>query len=189
MALMRRLATQPVEYDLASDSNNEEEVPDNNLSLKDEAEGKENTPSASAWVAGTHNITLTPCIEHATVVLPGNRTRTELGYFRSFVPDTLNEIIVLNTIEYAKTLRGDATFTTDAAEIWRYIAARIRMGIVRLPETHMYWQAEYRDSYVTQLFTRDHFEKLQRYWLIAPPTPAGETHNAVQKIGPLYHHC
>jgi hypothetical protein len=186
VALMRRLAQQPVEYDLASDSDNEEVVPEDNPSSDDEAGDQENTPPASAWVPGSHNITHIPCTAHATVVLPRDRTRTELGYFRCFIPDTLIDIFVLNTIEYAKTVRGDATFTTDAAEMWRYIAARIRMGIARLPETAMYWQAEYRDSYVTQLFTRDRFEELQHYWHIAPPTPAGEKHNVVQKIAPLY---
>jgi hypothetical protein len=189
VALMRRLAQQPVEYDLASDSDNEEVVPEDNPSSDDEAGDQENTPPASAWVPGSHNITHIPCTAHATVVLPRDRTRTELGYFRCFIPDTLIDIFVLNTIEYAKTVRGDATFTTDAAEMWRYIAARIRMGIARLPETAMYWQAEYRDSYVTQLFTRDRFEELQHYWHIAPPTPAGEKHNVVQKIAPLYDHC
>ena len=47
----------------------------------------------------------------------------------------------------------------------------------------------YEDGYVTQLFTRDRFFDLLRYWHIAPPTPAGEKQTAVQKISPLYHDC
>ena len=73
--------------------------------------------------------------------------------------------------------------------MWRFIAARIRMGIVRLPKMHMYWEAEYEDGYVTQLVTRDRFFDLLRYWHNAPPTPAGEKQTAVQKISPLYHDC
>ena len=189
VALMRRLATEPVEYDLASDSDDEEAVPDSDPSSDDEADDQENTPPTPEWVAGTHHTTQTPCTAHATVVLPRYRTRTELGYFRCFIPDTLIDIFVLSTIEYAKLQRGDTLFTTDAAEMWRFIAARIRMGIVRLPETRMYWQAEYEDRYITQLFKRDTFDELLRYWHIAPPDPAGEKRNAVEKIAPLYEHC
>jgi hypothetical protein len=133
-----------------------------------------------------HDIRYTPCTARAAVVLPRNRDRSELGYVSCFLTDTLIDIIVTSTNAYALSLQASPAFTTDAAEMWRYIAARIRMGIARLPETAMYWQAEYRDSYVTQLFTRDRFEELQHYWHIAPPTPAGEKHNVVQKIAPLY---
>jgi hypothetical protein len=188
-ALMRRLAREPLLYDMASDGELEEEIPEDDPSDEEEEEGKENVPPAPAWVSGTHNITPTPCTAHAAVTLPRNRARTELGYFRCFITDTLIDIIVLNTIEYAKSLRGDATFETNAAEMWRYIAARIRMGIVRLPETRMYWEAEYQDRYVTQLLTRNRFDDLQRYWHIAPPTPAGQIHTAIDKISPLYRDC
>ena len=123
------------------------------------------------------------------MVLSRHRHKSELGYLRCFITDTLIDIMVLNTNAYAITRQASPTFVTDAAEMWRFIAARVRMGIVRLPEFRLYWQAEYRDSYVTQLFTRDRFLLLQRYWQIAPPTPAGEKHTVVQKISPLYRDC
>ena len=73
--------------------------------------------------------------------------------------------------------------------MWRCIATRIRMGIVRLPRVRMYWEAEYQDSYVTQLLTRNRYKLLLRYWHIASPTPAGEKHTVVEKFSPLYHDC
>ena len=63
------------------------------------------------------------------------------------------------------------------------------MGIVCLPETRMYCEVEYQDSYVTQLLTRDRFDELQRYWHIALPTPAGVTHTVIDKTSPLYRDC
>ena len=187
--LLQRLAREPLPYDLVSDSDNEEVVPEDDPSSDDDATDQENVPPASAWVPGTHTVTPTPCTAHAAVVLRRDRTRSELGYLRCFITDTLIDIIVTNTNAYAQSLQATPPFVTDAAEMWRYIAARIRMGIVRLPETRMYWQSGYSDGYVTQLFSRDCFDLLQRYWHIAPPTPAGEKHNVVQKISPLYNDC
>ena len=189
IALLRRVAREPLQYDMASDSDECEVEPDEDPPSDDEVEGKENTPPPSAWVPGTHSVTLTPCTAHAATVLPRNRTRTELGYFRCFITDTLIDIIVSSTNAYAQSLQATPSFITDAAEMWRFIAARIRMGIVRLPKMRMYWQDGYSDQYVTQLFTKNRFFELQRYWHIAPPTPAGTKHTAVQKISPLYHDC
>ena len=187
--LMRSLAREPLQYDSASDSDEGEEPPEDDPSADEEGENKENVPPASAWLPDTNNITLPPCTAHPTVVLPRHRARTELGYFRCFIPDTLIDMMVSNTNAYTQQLGATPLFVTDAAEMWRFIAARIRIGIARLPKLRMYWEAEYQDSYVTQLFTRDRFLLLQRYWHIAPPTPAGENHTVVEKISPLYHGC
>ena len=187
--LMRSLAREPLQYDSASDSDEGEEHPEDDPSADEEEENKENVPPASAWLPDTHNITLPPCTAHATVVLPRDRARTELGYFRCFIPDTLIAVMVSSTNAYAQQCGATPPFVTDAAEMWRFIAARIRIGIARLPKLRMYWEAEYQDSYVTQLFTRNRFQLLQRYWHIAPPTPAGEKHTVVEKISPLYHGC
>jgi hypothetical protein len=188
-ALMRRLAREPLQYDTTSDSHQSEDEPDDDPPSEEEVEGKENIPPTSGWSRGTNTINSTVCTAHPTVVLPRDRTHTELGYFRCFITDTLIDIIVTNTNAYAQSLRATPPFVTDVAEMWRFIAARIRMGIVRLPETRMYWQAEYRDAFVTQLLTRKRFDLLLRYWHIAPPTPAGEKHTVVQKISPLYRDC
>ena len=189
LALMRRLAREPLQYDTASDSDESEHEPEDDPSSDEEVEGKGNIPPASGWLPNTHDVRSTPCTAHAAVVLPRDCTRTEVGYFRCFITDTLIDIIVTNTNAYALSLAASPPFITDAAEMWRFIATRIRMGIAQLPEQAMYWQAQYKDSYVTQLFTRDRFLLLQRYWHVAPPTPPDEKHTVVQKTSPLYHHC
>ena len=188
-ALLRRLAREPVRYDSTSDSDETELDEEEGSSSEEEVENKENIPPATAWLPDTHDITLPPCTAVAAVVLPRNRARTELGYFRCFITDTLIDIFVTNTIAYSQSRHVTPPFETDAAEIWRFIAANIRMGIVGLPNLHMYWQAEYRDSYIPQLFSRDRFLLLQRNFHIAPPTPAGERHTVVEKIAPLYRDC
>ena len=173
-ALMRRLAREPLQYESASDSSDSEHEPEDDPASDDELEDQENIPPASAWQPCTHDIHPTPCTAHAAVVLPRRRDRTELGYFRCFLTNTLIDIMVTNTNAYAQSRQATPPFVTDAPEMWRFIAARIRMGIVQLPALHMYWQAEYEDRYLTQLFPRERFNRLLRYWHIAPPTPAGE---------------
>ena len=73
--------------------------------------------------------------------------------------------------------------------MWRYLAVRIRQGIVVLPDLHHYWVDDYSDSYITQLMTRNRFIQLHRYFHIAPPVPRGERQTAVQKTAPFYHQC
>ena len=163
--------------------------PEDDPSADEEEENKENIPPTSGWQPRTHDIVHAPCTAQAAVVLPRNRARTELGYLRCFLTDTLIDIVVNSTNAYAQSRQATPPFVTDAAEMWRFIAVRIRMGIVQLPEMRVYWQAEYEDRFVTQLFTRTRFQLLLRYWHIAPPTPPGQKHTAVEKISPLYRDC
>ena len=106
-----------------------EHEPEDDPPSDEEVEGKENIPPASGWLPNTHHVRSTPCTAHAAVVLPRDRTRTELGYFRCFITDTLIDIMVTNTNAYALSLPASPPFITDAAEMWRFIATRIRMGI------------------------------------------------------------
>lgn len=188
-ALMRRLEREVVPYDTASDSDGTDPEEEDSSSSDEEEEAKENIPPTSSWQSTTHDITYPPCTAHATVVLPRDRTRTELGYLRCFLTDSLIDTIVTNTNAYAQSRGATPPFVTDAAEIWRFIAVHIRMGIVRLPGLHMYWQADYRDSYATQLMVRDRFDQLQRWFHIAPPVPAGQRQSPLEKIAPLYRDC
>lgn len=169
-ALMRRLGREHLQYDTASDSDTSEGEPEGDPSSDEEVEAKENTPPTTRWSLGTNSINSNVCTAHATLALPRDREHSELGYLRCFMLDTLIEIMVSSTNAYAQSLRASPPFVTDAAEMRRFMAVRIRMGIVRLPETRMYWQAEFRDTYVTQLLTRNRFDLLLRYWHIAPPS-------------------
>ena len=88
-ALMRRLAREPLQYDTASDSDESEGEGDDDPLSDEEVEAKENIPPSSGWARGTNSINSTVCTAHPTVVLPRDRTRTELGYFRCFITDAL----------------------------------------------------------------------------------------------------
>ena len=122
------------------------------------------------------------------MVLPRNRARTELGYLRCFITDTLADIMVVNTNAYAQSLAASPPFVTDAAEMWRFIAARIRMGIAPLPEQEMYWRAEYSDGYVTQLslVTASYYSSATGALHLRPLTMR---HTVVEKVSALYHDC
>ena len=168
---MQRLTRQPLEHYTASDSDEVESEPEGDPPSDEAADGKENTPPTSGWTTDTHDVRYAPCTAHAAVVLPRNRDRTELGYVLCFLTDTLIDIIVSSTNAYALSRQAAPAFVTGTAEIWRYIAARIRMGIVVLPEMPMYWQAEYRDSYIMQLFPYRRFKLLQRIGTSLRPLP------------------
>ena len=70
-----------------------------------------------------------------------------------------------------------------------FIAVHIYMGIVDLPQLHMYWEEGWRQEFVVRAFSRDRFKELLRYFHIAEPTPQGVQHTVIQKIAPLYHLC
>ena len=65
--------------------------------------------------------------------------------------------------------------------MWRYIATRIRMGIVRLPAMAMYWQAELGDRYITQLLTRDREHAVDE-WVAVEQSGAGSTGQQADSI-------
>jgi hypothetical protein len=156
-----------------------------------ENEGKEesNKENVGGWSQQLHDAHPPLCNVTPTVALPRHRDRTELGYLQCFLDSALIDIFVTNTNEYA-TARGAVTWirvTTE--EMWRYLAIRIRQGIVQLPELHHYWEATYRDTYISQLMTRDRFDQLHRYFHITPPVPRDQRQTVVEKTAPFYHQC
>jgi hypothetical protein len=73
--------------------------------------------------------------------------------------------------------------------MWRYLAVRIRQGIVHLPELHQHWETAYRDQYIPTLVSRDRFMQLHRYFHIVPFVHREELQAVVQKTAPFYHQC
>ena len=114
---------------------------------------------------------------------------TELGYLQLFLDPSMVDTFVTNTNLYAISRGATAWVPVTTEEMWRYLGIRIRQGIVPLPELHHYWEATYRDSYVSQLMPRDRFIRLHRYFHIIPPVPAGERQTVVEKTAPFYHQC
>ena len=147
---------------------------------------KENTPQ---WTEQLHDIHPPLCTATPTVALPRLRNSTELGFLQCFIDQTLIDTIVTNTNLYAISRQAVAWVPVTTEELWRYLAIRIRQGIVVLPELHHYWEARYRDQYAPTLMSRDRFCQVHRYFHIVPPVPRGQRQTAVEKTALFYHQC
>ena len=146
----------------------------------------ENTPQ---WTRRLHDVHPPPCDVDPVVLLPDHHVATELGFLQCFIDQELIDIFVTNTNLYATARLGNAWVPTTADETWRYLAVRIRQGIVVLPDLHMYWQDDYRDSYIVQLMTRDRFHLLHRNFHISKPARRAQRQTVVEKTAPFYHQC
>jgi Transposase IS4 len=186
---LRRATELSLAPDVDSDSDEETVDIDDCSSSEDEGEEKENTPLHPPWVEQTHTITLPPCIAQPASVLPRHRQHTEMGYLQCFLPPSLIDTITTNTNLYAAFKGAPPGWTTTSAEIWRFISVHIFMGIIDLPNLHMYWEEGWRQQYVVDAFSRDRFTEILRYFHIAEPTPVGVKRTVVEKIKPLYDHC
>ena len=146
----------------------------------------ENTPP---WSQQLHDIHPPLCVSIPMVVLPRHRVSSELGFLQCFIDQSLIDTIVANTNLYAAARQAVGWVDVTVDELWRYLAVRIRQGIVVLPDLHHYWDAEYRDNYITQLMTRNRFIQLHRYFHIVPPVPRDQQQTVVEKTAPFYHQC
>ena len=151
--------------------------------------GQENTPH---WSRQLHDVHPPTCSFTATALQPRNRRSqqlTELGYLQAFLDPTLIDTFVINTNRFAS--EREAVHWTDVTseEMWRYLAVRIRQGIVVLPTLHMYWQKGYADSYIGELMSRNRFIQLHRYFHISVPVPRGQKQTVVEKVTEFYHQC
>jgi hypothetical protein len=172
-----------------SDSDESDLPSGDGSSSEDEGKAEPNNENIGGWIQQLHDVHPPVCSVLPTVVLPRHRPPTELGYLQSFIDPALIDIFVTNTNLYAADRRATAWEPVTSEEMWRYLAVRIRQGIVRLPELHQYWEASYRDSYITQLMTRDRFMQLHRYFHIVPPVPRNQRQTIVEKTAPFYHQC
>ena len=172
-----------------SDSDESDLADDEGSSSEDEEKGKEDTENDGGWSKELWNVHPPPCIISPTVALPRERIRTQLGYLECFLDPVLIDTFVTNTNQYAIDRRATAWVPVTTEEMWRYLAIRIRQGIVRLPELHHYWEAIYRDTYISQLMVRNRFVQLHRYFHITPPVPRDQRQTVVEKTAPFYHQC
>ena len=158
-------------------------------SSEDERKAAPNDENIATWTEQLHDVHAPVCNATASVQLPRHRPFTELGYLQCFIDQTLIDIFVTNTNLYATARQATAWEPVTAEEMWRHLAVRIRQGIVPLPELHHYWEADYRDSYISQLMGRNRFMQLHRYFHIVPPVPRGQRQTVVEKTAPFYHQC
>jgi hypothetical protein len=189
LALMRRARQEALQCDVPQSSDEETPSADDASSSESEDEEKENIPPNSGWAMQTHDIKLPPFTEPHGCNLPRHHGQSELDYVQCFITAELVSTIAANTNLYARSKGAPADWATSTAEMWRFIAVHIFMGIVDLPHLHMYWEAEWRQAYVVQAFSRNRFAELLRYFHIAEPTPAGVQHTVIDKIKPLHDLC
>ena len=159
-----------------TESEEEKKVPSN----------KENLPQ---WTEELHDIHPPVCDATPAVLLPRVNLPLQLDYLQCFMNQVVIDSFVTNTNLYAISRQAVDWVPVTTEEMWRYLAIRIRQGIVVLPDLHYYWQAGYRDSYCAALMSRNRFCQLHRYFHIAPPVPRGQRQTVVEKTHLFYHQC
>jgi len=172
-----------------SDSDEEELPHGDGNSSEEDAKANSDDENIAEWSEQLHDVHPPPCTTLPTVVLPHHRPPTELGYLQMFVDHGLIDTFVTNTNLYAADRGATAWVPVTSEEMWRYLAVRVRQGIVHLPELHQYWEAAYRDQYIPQLMARDRFMQLHRYFHIVHPVPRDQRQTVVEKTAPFYHQC
>ena len=188
-ALLRRIRQEANRYDLSDSSDGEVPPEDESSSSEDEEDEKENAHPDGEWSGVTHDIPLPPFASPSGSALPLHHGPSELDYVEQFITPSLVSIIATNTNLHAASKGAAAGWTTSVAEVWRFLAVNLFMGIVKLPYLHLYWEGDWRESCVVNTFTRDRFKELLRYFHIGEPTPPGVKPTVIDQIKPLHDLC
>lgn len=189
LAALRRLSHQRQrEADLA-DTEVEGTSVDECSAMEEEGVVDHNADPNPQWVEGSTDVTLPAWHPHRFCTLPIDPDPTALGYVQCFILPSIIDTMVASTNQYAVLHGAPAGWATNAAELWLFIDVNLFMGLVKLPDQHMYWEEEYRQVQVTRAFNRHRFEELQRWFHIAAPAAAGTRETLIDKIRPLWDHC
>ncbi|XP_053285618.1 piggyBac transposable element-derived protein 3-like [Pleuronectes platessa] len=84
---------------------------------------------------------------------------TPLEYFQKFVSEHMIEALTQNTNEYSFQVHGTSVNTT-AKEIEKMLGMYLKMGLVQMAGTRMYWETETRYSPVADVMPRNRFQSL-----------------------------
>lgn len=137
---------------------------------QEQDEGEEKKQSAlpvgdGGWSASLH---ATEVAAHYT--RSGGRGRPLRVAAEASPLDLLQLFLPLRLIEeFAHHTNASAPFgwrPTTAQELYAFIGVHIYMGIDRLPETELYWTGNYVHSFVTDIFSRDRFKQLRRFFSV-----------------------
>lgn len=137
--------------------------------------------------------------ERSDIVLPSRRRAapdtfthdatclSPLQLVRLFLTDALLTtwigFIVSFSIKYAP-----AQLSLSINELFAFIACSIYMGIVRLPELEMYWQAEWQQNFITSLFTYTRYSAILRCFCVCEPTVGGAFDDVGGHVSDLFTH-
>ena len=189
VAVVQRAVREAAATIEASDSDEGELPYGEGSESEDDEKAQSNQENIAQWTQQLHDIHPPVCTADPTVTLPRRGLLTQLDYLQCFIDEGLTNTMVTNTNLYAISRQAVAWVPVTTEELWRYLAIRIRQGIVVLPELHHYWEARYRDHYAPGLMSRNRFCELHRYFHIAPPVPRGQRQTIVEKTDPFYHQC
>ncbi|KAF1385313.1 hypothetical protein PFLUV_G00106440 [Perca fluviatilis] len=84
---------------------------------------------------------------------------TPLEYFQKFVSEDMIEALTQNTNEYSFQTHGTSVNTT-AKEIEKVFGMYLKMGLVQMAGSRMYWETETRYSPVADVMPRNRFQSL-----------------------------
>ena len=175
-AVLRSIRREAIDYDLSDFSEDELPSDDESSSSEEEVDEKENVPPDGGWSAVTRYIRPFDFNTLSGSNLPRRLPRSELAYVEQFITADLVSTIATNINLYGASKGATEQWQTSAAEVWRFIAVRIFMGIVDLPYLHQYWEEGWTQPYVSDTFSRDRFKQLLRYFHIGVPTPSRSNH-------------
>lgn len=133
-----------------------------------EEEEKESPPAAAVpdelvWTDNLHSIAESVPPRHPPVQHAATPEATPLQLLQLYLPPPL----IQQFAEYTNNTAPHGWRHTTVAELYAFIGVHIYMGIDRLPETEMYWSATFGHPYIMQLFSRDRFKQLLRFFAVS----------------------
>ena len=136
-------------------------------SSEDDAKAAPNDENVGPWSQELQDVNPPVCAAVATVLLPRNVARTELGYLQAFIDDALIDLFVTNTNLYATARPDDCLGPCDCGGAVALPRCAHSAGYRRpAAAAHVLGRRFYRDRYISQLMSRDRFMDLHRYFHI-----------------------
>jgi hypothetical protein len=120
-----------------------------------------------------------------------------LGIFQFFFSASIMKDIVKYTNKYADSL-GHDSLNTNTNEVFAFIGAHIYMSIATLPQLHMYWQEDFKQPFMSSLFSRKRFRVLLSSFnisgsndediIMSPQHHTREFIEHINHVSPRYYH-
>jgi hypothetical protein len=135
---------------------------------EEEEEEKEERPAAEekqdGWSTQLHDIDVPLPRLRRLQNRPPPADTTPLQLLQYFLPQQLMEEFAQHTNDAAP----HGWRPTTAAELYAFLGVHIYMGVDRLPRTELYWSETWGHPFITQLFSRDRFKQLLRFFRVVP---------------------